>query len=61
MSCWMPPQSPHPSVPLHSIHLLSPSHQKREVSHGYQPTLAYHVAVRIGTSSLEATQGSPVF
>ena len=29
-----------------------------EASHGYQPTLAYQVSVRLGTSSTEARQGS---
>lgn len=37
---------------------LSP--QRRGGLHGCQPSLAYRVAVELGSSSTEATQGSPV-
>jgi hypothetical protein len=45
---------PHPPI------LPFSPQKKRKASHGYQPALAYQVAVRVGSSSIEARQGSPV-
>ena len=47
------------SSPLPHISSLSP--QRRGSSHGYQPAVAYQVAVGLGPSSpIEVRQGSPV-
>lgn len=58
------PPSSHPCSSLlpylPPIHPSSLSLQKRGSSHGYQPGLAYCIAVRPGRSSTEARQGHPV-
>jgi hypothetical protein len=53
-----------PLLPVLPSHLLSPHPptapplvlRKGKASHGYQPALAYQVAVRLGTSSMEFGQ-----
>jgi hypothetical protein len=53
-----------PSLLVSSSHLISPStpspllFRVREATYGYQPALAYQVAVRRVTSSFEARLGS---
>lgn len=59
----LPPLLPFPLShnPSPSITFLHISTEKGRESHGYRPTLAYQVAVKLGTSSsTEARKGSPV-
>jgi hypothetical protein len=56
------PFSPSPSLsPTLLSTILLPLLRKGEESHGYHPTLAYQVAIKLGvSSSIEVKQGSPV-